>query len=340
MGDVSRIESSKTIPRIWRILIYTTSILGFNNLMACSWLPAKLRTASAVYHGFILLIHTINATIFLVGLRLDGALHLWTSRLSYFLLIICGAFLSATNFCVTFTKRPNVCFQTWAKCNMQQNKNNTQAFILCIVPLVMAAFATISGYYNLDTMFTNADHLAPYLFPFLVGGEKLQQIMYWVIVVIGPLILLASSLYSALLCNIIIEIYVCNRALHQDLLNICLQQHVSECELQTWRRKFRYQEKFLKSVNGYMGGTMFVLIILSVSVLILAIFKSINETIVNLSLVLPICITVLIFSVFTLPSAILNGKVSTKVGITHVWIMRIIDRSIIGCINRGNFKCT
>ena len=84
MADAVRLDSSEAIPRTWRILIYTISILGFGNVAMFSWLPAKLRTATVVYHGFSLPIHTINAIIFLVGIHFTGPLFVLLPKLYYF----------------------------------------------------------------------------------------------------------------------------------------------------------------------------------------------------------------------------------------------------------------
>ena len=317
-------DTANAIPRTWRILIYTTSILGFNNVTMCSWLPGKLRTTSVIYNGFMLLIYTINAIVFVIELRLDGALQSWTTRLMYFSIAICGLSICAINFCVNITKRPSICLQTWAKYSMQQNKTNTQAFILCTVPLVMATFAIISCFYTANTMFTYADILAESLLPFALGGKKVQHMIYVMMVIISDLIILATSFYAALVCSTMMEMYVCVTALHQDLLIVCTQQHVSDHELQTWRRKFRCQEKVLRSVNDYLGRSVLVVLIMCVSILILTIFRCIGEKAVNTSLMLFICNAVTLICGLTLPSAILNGKVGTNtMGIIYLILCAI-----------------
>ena len=241
------------------------------------------------------------------------------NQTDYFSIAICGASICGTNFCVNITKRSSVCLQTWVKYDMQQNENNTQAFILFTAPLVMVTIVMISCYYTADAMFAYTDSLAESLLPFALGGKRVEHMIYMMLVIISELILLATSLYAALVCSTIMEIYVCVTAFHQDLLTICAQQHVSEQELQTWRRKFRCQEKVLRSVNDYLGRSVLVLLVMCLSILILTIFKCIGEKAVNPALMLFICNAVTVICGLTLPSAILNGKVGTNImGTIHL----------------------
>ena len=313
MDSVASIGSAANIPRTWRILIYALSTLGLGNVAMCSWLPANLRTASVMYHGLILLGYIFNVTIYLVKLRLSGPLNLMTGKLLYLAVVICGSFLCAANLWATFMKRPHVCFQTWAKYTIVQKKNNTQTFILFIALLIMVSLAIMSCYYQADLMLANAPTLIHYLFPYTTVGTKVQQMMLWMALIIRELTMLASSLYSVLACSIMIEFYVCVTALHQDLQTICKKQHLLQSELQIWRRKFGCLEKVLGSVNGYLGGPVLALLIMSVSTLILAIFQPIGEGHVELGLLLPICDSIVLMTALTVPSAILNGKVSTDI---------------------------
>ena len=306
MADTVRTESANSFLRSWRILMYATSILGFNNVTMCSWFPQKLRMASLIYHGLMLLIYAISTTAFAVGLRLDESIYLWASELVYFSLIICGAFLCAANVWFSFTERPTDYLQIWTKCNMPQIKNKKQAFILSIVPLVMATFALISCHYHAYTMAKYADDLAGYLFPFIVDGKKAQCTIYWMVVIISEMILLGTSLYSALVYNTMIEIYVCVTALHQDLLSICAERYVSSHALQIWRRKFRCQEKVLRSVNDSSGGSVLAPLTMCVSILILVSTRVIGQMTADISLVLTICNTIIVICGLTLPSAILD----------------------------------
>ena len=205
-------------------------------------------------------------------------------------------------------KRPNTCFLTWIKCNLDQKKNNRQTFILFLAPLLMTSFAIISCYYHAYLMYADTTILERYLFSLTIRSE-LRQISYWMAVITRELTMMVSSLYSALACNIVIEIYVCVMALHQDLRSMCKKQHLVQSELQIWRQKLRCLEKVMRSVNDYLGGSLFVLLILSVSTLTLAIFQPIGEGMIELGLVLPICNMVVLMTGITVPSAILNGKV-------------------------------
>ena len=132
MDHTTNTGAAGAIPWRWRILIYTISILGFGNVTMCSWLPAKLRTASIVYHGFFLLVYVFNMIIFLVNLRLSGPLNLMTGKLLYLVIVICGSSLCAGNLWATVMKRPHICFQTWAKCIIGQKKKGTFKPSFCI----------------------------------------------------------------------------------------------------------------------------------------------------------------------------------------------------------------
>ena len=163
---------------------------------------------------------------------------------------------------------------------------------------------------------------------FLVSWKGAQQIIYFVIIIIAELIQLATSLTSALVCSIIMELYICLMASHQDLLNICTQQYVPANELQTWRRIFRCQEKVLRSVNDYLGGPVLVLLIMCVSMLILTIFHTIDGKTLDPGMILTICNTIIVISGITLPSAILSGKVSINIVDTEpYWTLYNIDDS-------------
>ena len=313
MDSAARTGSASAIPRTWRILIYTLSILGFGNVAMCSWLSPKLRTASIVYHGFILLGYLFNVTIYSVKLRLSGPLNLMTGKLLYLAIVICGSSLCAASLWATLIKRPYACFQTWTECNIEQKKNNKQAFILFIAPLTIATLSITSCYYHGNLMLPNTPTLSNYFCPCPTVGTTVQQMVFWMAIINRELTLLASSLYSALACNIMIEFYVCATALHQELLTICKKQHLLQSELQVWRRKYACLEKALGSVNGYLGGPVFALLIMSVSTLILAIFQPIGEEHVEPGLLLPICNTIVFMTALTVPSAILNGKVSRHV---------------------------
>ena len=311
---------ASAIPRTWRILIYASSILGSGNVAMCSCLPAKLRTVSIGYHGFILLGYLFNAIIYLVKLRLSGPLNLMTGKLLYLAIVICGSSLCAVNLWATLMKRPYVCFQTWAKCINEQNKTNTQAFILFIAPFVIVTLAITSCYCHADLMLANAPTLINYLFPYTTVGEKVQQMIFWMAIIIRQLTMLASSLYSALACSIMIELYVRVTTLHQELLIPCKKQQLLQSELQIWRRKFGFLRKDLESVNGYLGGSVLAILIMSVSTLILAIFQPIGEENLELGLLLPICNTIVLMTALTVLSAILNGKVSTDISsIVREW---------------------
>ena len=310
MANTMDIESTNTIPRAWRILLYAVSILGFGNVAMCSWLPAKLRTASIVYHGFSLLIQIIHAIMFSISLQLEGPLYLLIAKLNYLSLVICGASLSVVNFWASLTKRPNICLETWEKCNMAQCRKNTQTFILFTVDLIMVTIAITACYYHADVMFAQADVMVYHYYSILVDWTIVHQIGYWIFIINSELMILSSNLYSALACNIMIEIYVCVTVLHQKLLIICTQQHISPCELQIWRRKFRCLEKFLQSVNGYLGGSALILLILSVSTLIMATFQTVGKRVVLPGLILPNVNMIVIMFGLAFPSAILSGRVS------------------------------
>ena len=313
------------IPWRWRILIYAISILGFGNVAMCTWLPAKLRTASIVYHGFFLVVYVFNMIIFLVKLRLSGPLNLMTGKLLYLVIVICGSSLCAWNLWATVMKRPYICFQTWAKCIIGQKKKSIEAFILYIAPLFTVILAITSCFYHADLMLANSHILMDYLFPYSSVGEKIKHVMFWMAVIIRELTTLASSLYSALACCIMIEIYLCVTALHQDLLTICKKQHLLQTELQIWRRKVGYLDKIVKSVNCYLGGSVLVLLIISVSSLILGIFQPIAEENVELGLLLPLCNTIVLMTALTVPSAILNGKVTTYISRLVPLIARFME---------------
>ena len=124
-----------------------------------------------------------------------------------------------------------------------------------------------------------------------------------------------------------IEIYVGVTTLHQDLLTICTQRHISPCELQRWRQKFRCLENILRSVNLYLGGSVLILFVMGVSTLIPAIFHIISRG--SFNLILPTCNIIVIMAALTLPSAILNGKVGMKYlnSETEMYIC-----SVVGCI--------
>ena len=324
-------EAVGTIPWTWHIFIYTISMMGLGNVAMCSWLPVKLRTASIVYHGFFLLVYVFNMIICLVKLQLSGPLNLMTGKLIHSVVVICGSSLCAANLWATLIKRPQVCFQNWAKYIAGKKKNKKQCFVLFTAPSVMILLAITSCYYHADLMLTNSQTVMNYLLPFLTFGKEVQQTMFWIAVIIREMIMLASSLYSALVCCIMVEIYVCVAALHLELLTICKKQHIRQSDLQIWRRQFGYLKIVLRSTNGYLGGSVLTLLILSVSILILAIFQPIGEENIELGLVLPICNTIVAIAALTVPSAILNGKVSKRSS-SYVlgWNVFGTDSSVIG----------
>ena len=75
MIDAATSGSTNNIPRIWRMLLYALSLLGFGKVATSSWLPAKLRRVNIVCHGCSKVIQSIHAFLFSVGFRLDGALN-------------------------------------------------------------------------------------------------------------------------------------------------------------------------------------------------------------------------------------------------------------------------
>ena len=310
MADTVKLDSAKAIPRAWRILMYAVSIMGFGNVAMCSWLPAKLRMATVVYHGLSLLIHIINAIIFLVGFQFTGPFYILIPKLNILFLVICGAALCAANFFATLTQRPNACLYNWAKYNIGEEKSNLQAICVFLVPALTTLFSLITCYYHGNMMYIYEDEIIDTLSPLFVGWPSIQRIMYWKLVFISELIKLAATLYSALSGIIMIEIYICVLALYEDLLAICTKQHVSQCELQVWRRKYRCLENTVRSVNGYLGGSVLVLLALGVSSSILATYYIFGEGIVDPGLVLPFCNMVVVMASLTLPSAALSAKVS------------------------------
>ena len=140
MADTVKLDSAKAIPRAWRILMYAVSIMGFGNVAMCSWLPAKLRTATVVYHGLSLLIHIINAIIFMVGFQFTGPFYILIPKLNILFLVICGAALCAANFFATPTQRPNACLYNWAKYNIGEEKSTLQAICVFLVPALTTLF--------------------------------------------------------------------------------------------------------------------------------------------------------------------------------------------------------
>ena len=242
-----------------------------------------------------------------------------TGKLLYLAIVIYGSSLCAVNLWATLMKWPCVCFQTRAKCINEQNKTNTQAFILFIAPFVIVTLAIASCYCHADSMLANAPTLINYLFPYTTVGEKVQQMIFWMAIIIRQLTMLTSSLYLALACSIMIQLYVHVTTLHEELLIICKKQQL-QSELQIWWRKFGFLRKVLRSVTGYLGCSMLTILIMSVSTLILAIFQPIGEENVELGLLLSISNTIALMTALTVPSAILNGKVSTDISsIVRKW---------------------
>ena len=325
MADTVKLDSANVIPRTWRIVIYAVSILGFGNVGMCSWLPAKLRTISIIYHGVSLLIHIINAIIFVVGFRVTGEIYIMIPKLNLLFAVICGTALSGLNFCATFTQRPSACLHIWAKHSFGSDKSSIQAIFMFLIPVLMTAFAITSCYCNGNMMYKYADIMMNQLITRMDNWPpSIQRVVFWKLVIISELLMLASTLYSALACSIMFEIYICVSALYEELLNICTRRHVSQCQLQVWRRKYRCLENIVKSMNGYLGGSVLVLLILSVSNLILNAYYMVGKGKINPGLVLPMCNMAVLMACLALTSAVLSGKVS-KIGF-NVYIQNLCIR--------------
>ena len=234
-------------------------------------------------------------------------------RLKLLFLVICGTALSATNFFATFTQRPFACFHNWAKYNIGEKKSKSQALCLFLLSVLMAVCSITERYYHVNMMYGYADKIMDTFYPLFARWPNIQRVLYWKLVVTCELTQMASTLYSAVSCIIMIEIYIYVSALHKDLLAICTKQQVSQFELQIWRRKYRCLENIMRSVNGYLGGSVLVLLTLSVSSLILATYHIVGMELINPGLVLPFCNMVFVMACLTLPSAALSGKVSNTI---------------------------
>ena len=313
MADTVKLDSANAIPRTWRILMYAVSILGFGNVAMCSWLPAKLRTISIIYHGVSLLIHIINAIIFVVGFQFTGEMSIMIPKLNLLFAVICGTTLCGLNFCATFTQRPYACLHNWSKCSFGSEKSSLQAIFMFLIPVLMTAIAITSCYYNGNMMYEYASVMMNQLSTPLVKWPNIQHVVFWKFVIINELLILASTLYSALACSIVFEIYICVSALYEELLNICKRRQVSQCELQIWRRKCRCLENVVRAMNGYLGGSVLVLLTLSVSSLILMAYYFVGKGMIEPGLVLPVCNVAVFMACLTIPSAVLSGKVSKLV---------------------------
>ena len=197
--------------------------------------------------------------------------------------------------------------------NIGEEKSKSQAMCIFLLPVLMAGFSITMCYYHVNIMYVYADRIVDTFTPVFVGWPIIQKVVYWKLLVISELTQLASTLYSALTCIIMIEIYICVSALHKDLLAICTKQHVSQFELQIWRRKYRCLENIMRSVNGYLGGRVLVLLTLGVTNLILATYHIVGKGIVEPDLVLPFCNMVFLMACLTLPSAALSGMVSNTI---------------------------
>ena len=293
--------------------MYAVSILGFGNVAMCSWLPAKLRTISIVYHGISLLIQIINAIIFVVGFQFTEHISYMIPKLNLLFAVICGTTLCALNFCATFTQRPYAFLHNWSKCSFGSEKSSLQAMFVFIIPVLMTAFAITSCYYNGAMMYEYAFVMMNQLTTPLVKWPSIQHVVFWKLVIINELLILASSLFSALACSIMFEIYICVSALYEELLNICKRRQVSQCELQIWRRKCRCLENIVRAMNGYLGGSVLVLLTLSVSSQILIAYYLVGKGMIEPGIVLPICNMAVFMACLTIPSAVLSGKVSKLV---------------------------
>ena len=122
-----------------------------------------------------------------------------------------------------------------------------------LLPVFMVAFSITMCYYHVNIMYVYADWIMDTFYPLLVGWPSIQRVVYWKLVFIGKLTQLASTLYSALSCIIMIKIYICASALNKDLLEICTKQHVSQFKLQIWRRKYRFLKKH-KEICEWLFG--------------------------------------------------------------------------------------
>ena len=217
------------------------------------------------------------------------------------------------HFFATFTQRSYSCFHNWAKYNIGEEKGNSQAICMFLLPVFMVAFSITMCYYHVNIMYVYADWIMDTFYPLLVGWPSIQRVVYWKLVFIGKLTQLASTLYSALSCIIMIKIYICASALNKDLLEICTKQHVSQFKLQIWRRKYRFLKNIKRFVNGYLGGSVLVLLTLSVSTLILVTYQIAGMELIQPGLVLPFCIMVVVMACLTLPSVALSGKISNTI---------------------------
>ena len=302
--------SSDAIPRAWRLLLYTIAILGFGSVPMCSWLSSRIKTASVVYHGFSLMIYIIFTGVYMAGFAFTGVLEYDINKLIFLVLLLCAVSMCATSFWTNVSKRSGAYLQSWVDCCVTKGKNATSTILLNASVLMIVALAMTTCYYNARVVFYFEDALRPSFFPVLNSWPRFQKVVYLVFTILSEIILLVSTLFAALAYNIIVEIYFYATELTMELQMICTQEHVSHHKLQVWRQNFRCLEKVLKCVNGYLGGTVLVLLVLSVSTLILDSFLPITNGIKDPGILLVLSVIIIIVGALTVPSAALNGKVS------------------------------